>query len=296
MEIKIGCDPEFFVKKDGKYVSAYGLVAGTKANPLRVEKGAVQVDGMALEFNIDPATTSEEFLGNIKSVMQNFREMIPEEYTFAFDPVADFGKEYIDAQPIQAKMLGCDPDYNAYTGLANPKPDGEVPFRTASGHIHIGWTEDEDPLHPEHFEACCMLVKQIDYSIGRAEKFWDKDEIRKKLYGAPGAFRPKSYGVEYRVFSNAWLKDDNLIRFVFDGIKHVTTQLLDGTSHFGKNKKPPSYGFSYDFDFIKRNFNSDITHGVVKNIIRPAFDEFYNDQLKREMETFYGKQYIKATA
>jgi len=55
MKILVGCDPELFVKKDGVLVSAHGLVQGSKEHPFRVSKGAVQVDGMALEFNIDPA-------------------------------------------------------------------------------------------------------------------------------------------------------------------------------------------------------------------------------------------------
>jgi hypothetical protein len=58
MEFKIGADPEFFLrdKATGKFVSAHGLIPGTKRQPMKVDKGAVQVDGMALEFNIDPVT------------------------------------------------------------------------------------------------------------------------------------------------------------------------------------------------------------------------------------------------
>ena len=63
--ITIGCDPEFFVKENNKFVNAHGLIEGTKDFPQLVNKGAVQVDGMALEFNINPAKNSKEFVSNI---------------------------------------------------------------------------------------------------------------------------------------------------------------------------------------------------------------------------------------
>lgn len=251
MDIKIGCDPEFFVKKDGQYVSAFGLINGTKYSPQLVDKGAIQVDGMALEFNIDPATTADEFADNIQTVLKQFREIIPAEYEFAFDPVAQFGSEYIQQQPFEAKVLGCTPDFNAYTGEPNPKPDGEMPFRTASGHIHIGWTEDVDPYDPEHMEACCMLVKELDVTLGCLEKFWDGDTIRKNLYGAYGAFRPKPYGLEYRVLSNAWLRDPDLMKFVFHITKRAFDRLLKGKSTFHeKASKFVESSYRYDYEYL----------------------------------------------
>ncbi len=275
MDIKIGCDPEFFLKKDGKFVSAFGMVEGTKANPLPVPNGAVQVDGMALEFISDAGTTSEEFLGNINSVMKNFRDIIAEEYEFVFSPVAEFGAEYIASQPPEAKILGCDPDYNAYTGLANPKPNGEVPFRTASGHIHIGWTENEDPLHPEHFEACRMLTKQLDHVLGIGEQFWDDDTVRKQMYGALGAFRPKPYGVEYRVLSNAWLRDDRLIEFIFDTVKLATEQLLDGETYYPpKSLAAPKFGVHDSYAYFKdRTTRTKVKHkaALVDSVFYPRY-------------------------
>ncbi len=65
-----GCDPEVFLMVGDKYVSAHGLFPGTKAEPFKVEKGAVQVDGLALEFNIDPAKTPEEFAAREKELTE----------------------------------------------------------------------------------------------------------------------------------------------------------------------------------------------------------------------------------
>lgn len=235
---KLGCDPEFFVKRDGKFVAAHNLVPGTKVAPFKVDKGAVQVDGCALEFNIEPATNADEFVNNTRTVLKQLLDMVPD-YEAAFEPVANFDPDYFATVPDEAKELGCEPDYNAYTGTTNPRPEGDRPFRTASGHIHIGWTNDVDPYDPVHFADCCEVVKQLDYSLGLASLLWDTDNTRRSLYGKAGAFRPKSYGVEYRVLSNRWLASDALMKWVFNRTTESLTDLLDGkpsfVSRFGNN-------------------------------------------------------------
>ena len=233
MDILIGADPEFFVSdKDGKYISAHGLVSGTKKTPLPVKDGAVQVDGMALEFNINPAKSLAQFTTNISSVLTQLREMVSPSLDFKFDPVAKFGKKLIEAQPLEARELGCDPDFNAWNGgQPNPRPDALSDIRTASGHIHIGWTKDEDINNPDHLEACIMVTKQLDIALGIAEPLWCEPNDRKTLYGALGAFRPKHYGVEYRVLSNAWLRTEKLRTLVYSTAKKAVDDLYRGSNY-----------------------------------------------------------------
>ena len=215
VEFTIGADPEIWVKAKGGVVkSAYGLIPGTKKEPFRVQKGFVQVDGMALEFNIDPVSNLDQFNENIDTVMGCLNVLIGKHHEVEISPVAEFGAEYILGQPHEARVLGCDPDYNAYTGEPNPVPNADTPFRTASGHIHIGWTKDVNPLDPSHFEACCWLTKALDAYLGLPSMVWDRSEAavkRRTLYGKPGAFRPKPYGMEYRVLSNSWLKPQVIV-------------------------------------------------------------------------------------
>lgn len=210
----VGADPELFVRKQGILQSAFGLIFGTKHEPLPVERGAVQVDGMALEFNIDPAKSCEEFSLNIKTVLAQLKGMVPD-YDFDISPVAEFGQEYIATQPEAARELGCDPDYCAYTGAENPRPDGERGFRTASGHIHVGFCENEDTSNPAHRADCMMVVRQLDYYLGVPSLLLDPDQRRRELYGKAGACRFKPYGVEYRVLSNFWLRSEESIEWVY---------------------------------------------------------------------------------
>ncbi len=213
-KILVGCDPEVFVKKDGCFVSAHGMIKGDKKNPFPVAHGAVQVDGMALEFNIDPAETENQFLINVQEVYKTLQEMVPG-YQLEAVPVANFGEEYMKLQPAAALELGCDPDYNAWTGLPNPRPNGNRPFRTASGHVHIGWTNDQSPDDPAHISRCCHAATQMDFFLGLPSLSYDKDVQRRELYGKGGAMRVKKYGVEYRTLSNAWLNSSSLIKWVF---------------------------------------------------------------------------------
>ena len=230
MDILIGADPELFVRDTttGKFVSAHGMIEGTKAAPLPVKGGAVQVDGMALEFNINPARTVDEFSSNISTVLGELRKMVPDKYEFVFTSVADFDPEYIKDQPEEARKLGCEPDFNAYTGEPNPAPDAAVNFRTASGHLHVGWTEDQDVKDPDHLEACTMLVQELDGYVGVVSVLIDPFSKRRELYGKAGAFRPKPYGVEYRTPSNVWLTEERYIRDFYDKTLRTTQMLLEG--------------------------------------------------------------------
>ena len=225
MKILVGADPEMFVKKDGLLVSAHGLVKGDKANPHPVNGGAVQVDGMALEFNINPASDESEWVNNLGLVMNALKEMVPHHEVLPL-PTAHFGREYIEAQPEEAKELGCEPDYNAYTEEVNPMPDGGKGYRTGAGHIHIGWTENMPLNDPGHWEACVALVKQLDLYLGIPSLCWDKDTERRELYGKAGAFRVKSYGVEYRTLSNSWLVNESRMRFVYKQVRSAFNSLM----------------------------------------------------------------------
>lgn len=236
MHIKVGTDPETFLSRGDKFISASGLFPGTKAEPFKVKKGAVQVDGLALEFNIDPAETAEEFDDNIETVLSEMNEMvvnIDKKIKINFIPFAQFDARYFKDLPDQDKILGCDPDYN-YTGKVNPSPDiMNRPFRTAAGHVHIGWTKDEDVRSPVHF-ADCLAVTNHFMKTANFREFSSKtyDEVnRLHYYGHSGAFRPKPYGVELRGFSNLWVKKSETRRKMFNYIKTEMNALAQKTGN-----------------------------------------------------------------
>ena len=227
LDVLIGSDPELFVKKDGKFISGHELIPGTKENPHPVPLGAVQVDGTALEFNTQPAATLQQFHRSTNAVLKALRNMIPPDVELVAQPVAEYGRDYLAHLPKKAVELGCSPDFNAYTGGENPTPDVDLPFRTASGHIHIGWTNVENPYDEVHMLECRSLVKALDLFLGVPSLLIDRDQKRRRLYGKAGAFRPKTYGLEYRVLSNFWVLNPNLRRWVWQNTAMAIERLLD---------------------------------------------------------------------
>lgn len=225
----IGADPEIFVGKDGEFVSAHGMVEGTKIKPHEVEGGAVQVDGMALEFNIDPAENYEEFQHLLDSVQEQLLDMISVNgFDFLKETTVHFDQELFDKVPIANKMLGCEPDFNAWTMEVNEKPSYKNLMRTVGGHAHIGGFFSDNLFNKEHFEKGATLARLMDEEVGVYSLLWDKDDERRSMYGSAGCFRPKPYGMEYRSLSNAWLFSKDITKFVFDGTQRALQRLCDG--------------------------------------------------------------------
>lgn len=204
-----GCDPELFVFRKGELVSAHDLLPGTKQEPFKVKGGAVQVDGTAAEFNTDPASSFEEFDDNIETVLGELRKLLPNDAELRAVSAVRFPEALFKSLPPVATELGCMPDFDAWTGRVNPPPHipSDPYLRTASGHLHIGWTKDADMSSLQHILACQDLVKQMDWHLGAWSVIADPDNTRRALYGKAGACRYKNYGVEYRVLSNFWVLD-----------------------------------------------------------------------------------------
>ena len=86
--IRIGCDPELFVKLKGTDtpIPVCGRIGGTKARPMPLTsshagfflgKGfALQEDGAALEFNIPPTHNPEDFSSTIRGFMSWLPEFL----------------------------------------------------------------------------------------------------------------------------------------------------------------------------------------------------------------------------
>lgn len=216
----VGADPEIFVGKDGKFVSAHDLVTGTKRAPTPVEYGAVQVDGMALEFNIDPAESEDQFLFNLCAVKEQLGSMIGD-LKFLEVASVSFSRKDIKNVPYLNLELGCDPDYNGYDMMANPRPNAATLMRTAGGHVHVGGFFTPSLENFAHFHQGGVLARLLDKTIGVYSVLWDKDDDRRSMYGMAGAFRPKLYGMEYRTLSNAWVFNPKLMKFVYNGVKEA---------------------------------------------------------------------------
>lgn len=262
-EFTIGADPELFVKKDNCLVSAHGLVPGTKRIPHNVKDGAVQVDGMALEFNIKPCLEEQEFISTLESVLSTLMDMIPG-HELVYDPSVLFDEETINSSPFEALELGCEPDYNAYTQSINPPPENPGRLRTAGGHVHIGGLKCDNHMSQEHFAVCNRLSKLLDEEIGVYSILWDNDDKRRELYGKAGSYRPKFYGMEYRTLSNKWIFNKAIVSFVYQGVRRALEKMFDPT-YIPDEDIPFIIDFSHrENDFFKNNELADYVRDVCK--------------------------------
>lgn len=224
-QITVGADPELFLERDGELKSAIDCIGGIKSapRPLGREGFFVQEDNVAVEFNIPPASTVEEF---VESISWSLKTITDEVAALKFKPSIRASALFPAAELTdpRAFVFGCDPDYNAWKkGRRNPRPRAHnALLRSCGGHIHVGW-----PLSAKMDRL--RLIQLMDLYLGVPSVMMDEDEDRRLLYGKAGAYRPQPWGVEYRTLSNFWLKNKEATKWAYE----QTMRAVDRAMAFG---------------------------------------------------------------
>lgn len=216
-DITIGSDPELFIinEKTKKVVSSIGLIPGEKGDPWVGEDMpngfGLETDNIVAEFNIPPAMDMTSFINNIEYMKQYIDRFVKNiNPDLGILCAASKNVDKSELQSPQAKLFGCDVDFNAYTQEPNPKPKGNrTNLRSCGFHIHIGYRNN-------NIDTSVALVKYLDAYLGVPSILIDTDKKRRSLYGKAGCFRLTSYGVEYRVLSSAMMKDTETLQFVWN--------------------------------------------------------------------------------
>jgi len=209
----LGADVEVFARdSSGKAIALCGMIGGTKQRPKQISGMSrgfmVQEDNVSIEYNIPPAYNIDEFVSHISSMGQRVSDILNK---LKLSPVneASISFDEDQLQHPQAKVFGCEPDYNAWTKTENSRPHCENKnLRTAGGHVHVG-TTSVDMITGIRFMDLYLGVPSIliDDSVASA--------TRRELYGKAGAMRPKPYGFEYRTLSNFWMFSKELTTWVY---------------------------------------------------------------------------------
>lgn len=222
----IGTDTEVFLRdKEGKPVSVCGRLGGTKKDPRPVPalgKGfAVQEDNVMAEFNLPPVNRGDagKWQSNCTK-MRNYLQFYFEGQglTLAHEGAMHFDPEQLNSE--QAQTFGCDPDYSVWLQQANFIDTGSPELRslrTAGGHVHVSFVTNENNDLPGVADVT-RLVKVLDVFLGVPSSLYDPDTLRRQFYGKAGAFRPKPYGVEYRVLSGFWFANSDLCDWVYSAV------------------------------------------------------------------------------
>lgn len=252
LDIMFGNDPEVMLLSNstGQIVSSLDVLKNNKHNPIELGDGMkMYADNVLVEFAGPPASTVGAAVGNLREVFVRAQARLGSGYSLlpkashVYDdlpPKPDDGlvlswlNNLIPTESIhEAWQVGCNPNYNAYTGeqrKQSPFPDG---MRTGSFHIHIGNANYQDDKEEKLMTAQSKMnaIKLMDIFVGCAGVIFDKDPTapaRRKLYGQAGEFRPTDYGCEYRVLGNYALRSPKLTELVFDLTAHAMSYIESG--------------------------------------------------------------------
>lgn len=232
-----GADPELMlVSPEGALVSAIPLIKGTKKRPQKVKGGAVQHDNVMAEFNVLPASTSEEFEDNIRTVLGELARLVKPNRLIV-QAYAEYDEKSLDHP--DARRFGCDPDFCAWPnedGILSmntiPSHKALEPYRSAGGHFHIGFKKKTEDMLRDDFGKI-EVVKMLDIFQGIPSVLLDLDPTspeRRQLYGTAGAHRPKPYGVEYRALGNFWLRNPGLVQLMYELADRAVELTYEGQS------------------------------------------------------------------
>ncbi len=232
----IGTDPEFFLKKGDKYISAIPFIKGSKHEPAALPSGGtIQRDNVAVEFATVPAENGKDFVNKVKDCLRDTLDIIPEGCELVVEPSATFPES--ELKDPEACEFGCDPDFSAYSLSENEKPWCEdSTFRSCGAHIHVGCLDSKgEPAKGleflKEFTGKIDTVKAMDLFHGLVSTILDNSLAatkRKELYGAAGCHRPTEYGVEYRVLSNYWMKSPELVMLMDSLTKDALSLVSSG--------------------------------------------------------------------
>lgn len=225
----IGGDHEIFLrdKNTKEIISAEGIAKGTKQIPFNFDHtdpfACTSLDNILFEYNLAPAKTKSQYYRAIEKALKYIEKTIPEHLEIATIPAARVNEKYLQTE--NAKTLGCSPDFNCWTGMMNQRPEGEATnLRTGGYHVSIGYDNYNIDLNSN-------IVKSFELFVGVPSVIQEPENERKLLYGASGAYRDTTFGVECRSISNYILQSKKLIDWVYTNTKKAIDFINKGMIH-----------------------------------------------------------------
>ena len=219
-DFTLGADPELFLinTQSGKFISAIGKIGGTKQHPQPIGEGcAIQEDNVAVEFNIAPSDTKDQFINGINYALAHLVKKV-QDNGLSLSVTASHSFDEDQLRHPLARRFGCDPDFNAWTGRRNKPPTTtDKNLRSAGGHVHFGTPLDR-----------MQIIRWSDVAMGLWSVLEDTDLRRRELYWKAGAFRMKPYGCEYRTLSCYWIASNDAMEKIWERAKWAVNKVVRG--------------------------------------------------------------------
>lgn len=216
-EYKVGSDPEFFlVDKDSReIISAIPFIPGDKYDPYQIpnlsDGHMIQTDNVMVEYCLPATAKANNLYRSYRDCVLYTNSIVPSHLEVELKQSGRVSESQL-LDP-RTKVFGCDPDYDVWKdGIQNEVTSKDTNLRTCGGHVHIGYNDPD-------METSIDIIKALDIFLGIPSVILDSDRERKKMYGKAGAYRFKSYGVEYRSLSNFWFENEDIVQLIFNGIQ-----------------------------------------------------------------------------
>lgn len=212
----MGSDPEMFaVDSEGNLIPSFEYL-GPK--PLKAEYGEVQKnassvywDGYQGEFSHRSFNCINYGTDYIRSGLSNMYDALQLKFKGArlsLRSTFEIPPKRLESDHPQYVQFGCMPSKSAYGEPFKTYDPFIIPFRTAGGHLHFGYTGNVEAA----VKALDRILGVISVSLFR---HWENPQ-RRLLYGRAGEYRVTPYGFEYRVLSNAWLCHPMMVHLMFE--------------------------------------------------------------------------------
>ena len=206
----IGHDVELIARDEvtGEPVSCAEFVQET------LDSCMVYPDNVLLEINTDPVPL-DEFVTHINQNKVDVEYFLNEcgLKTVWGEAEAEYPQHELCNK--QAHAIGCQPFGNAYLlGVPLTPTTYNDNWRYAGGHVHLAYDKN---LVPSHY-----LVKMLDEKFKKVQMKDHKNPRRDSFYGQMGAYREKSYGIEYRSLNNDWFNNP---QWIIDGLLEIEAEI-----------------------------------------------------------------------
>lgn len=248
IQLTFGSDPEAFLfdTESGKIVSAIEILKRDKYDPINLgNEVSTYFDNAMIEFTIKPATSKESLTESFRDAFDKINLMLHKEYGEKYKLINQASHEF-DSDQLdndEAKKIGCNPEFNADENSIITPPDFNGNLRSAGGHLSVGRVDFNEVLGSKSrvkidkdndlllgYDSKIDMIKLLDYFVGVPFTLIDNDKTslsRRQIYGSPSSYRPKDFGIEYRVLSCLWTSSPKLVSLVYDLCYHAVQKLID---------------------------------------------------------------------
>ena len=122
--ITLGTDPELFLQKDNKIISAIGKIGGSKSEPQPIsdEGHFIQEDNVAIEYNIPACNNITDWVYH-HNFVKDYLDVLVSGMgcTLAIQPSATLEESELDNDI--ARLAGCEPDFDVWNECINEPAD-----------------------------------------------------------------------------------------------------------------------------------------------------------------------------